>query len=428
MKFCFFSLGCKVNRFESEALSQIAQNRGHTIVYENADVCILNSCTVTSTGDSKNIRAIKNLKKSNPHAIIAVYGCMAQIEPEKLKQSGLVDIIHGTSERSEIISICENYIVNNKFDYNFKPCSNKFEMLPASIPLGRTRALLKIQDGCDNYCTYCIIPYARGHVRSLPINEAINQAIKLQENGAKEIVLTGIEISSYGRDLENKPNLINLIEKICSAVPNTRIRLSSLEPRMADINFCEKLKDYKNLMPHFHLSLQSGCDSVLSRMKRKYTTDTFYKNVQLLRKYFKNCSITTDIIVGFPNETEDEFNQTVEFVKKCSFANLHVFPYSKRKGTPAANMKEQIPQDIKKHRANTLKEIAKGLTKSYLSNFIGKKLTVLWEHQDKNGLWCGHSQYNFIIKTTDNNCKKNTYSTVSIISVKDDFLLSVLDT
>ena len=429
MNFCFFALGCKVNLFESEALSKLAEQNGHKIVDKMADVCVLNSCTVTSTSDHKNIRAIRKLKKLNPNAIIAVAGCMAQIEPEKLKESGLVDLICGTSDRKEIIKLCEDFWIDKNSipdTSHFRAGQKLFEQLPSGVPRGRTRALLKIQDGCDNYCTYCIIPYARGHVRSLQLNDAINAAINLANNDVKEIVLTGIEISSYGRDLADKPDLVNLIDSICKAVPNVRIRLGSLEPRTADERFCKVLSVHSNLMPHFHLSLQSGCDSVLKRMKRKYSAQTFFNNTELLRKYFPNCSITTDIIVGFPDETDDEFAQTMDFVKKCNFSALHVFPYSRRNGTIAANMPNQIDEQIKKQRANTLKNLGYKLQENYLKSFIGQTLPVLWEHQDADGLWCGHAQYNFIVKTNDKHCFKNQYHNAKIIDVKDDYLISSL--
>lgn len=429
LNFCFFALGCKVNLFESEALSKLAEQSGHKIVDEMADVCVINSCTVTSTSDHKNIRAIRKLKKLNPDAIIAVAGCMAQIEPEKLKETGLVDLVCGTSDRKEIIKLCEDFWLNKNSipdTSHFRTGQKLFEKLPSGVPRGRTRALLKIQDGCDNYCTYCIIPYARGHVRSLPLEDAVNSAINLANNDVKEIVLTGIEISSYGRDLANKPDLVDLIDAICKAVPNVRIRLGSLEPRTADERFCKMLSIHSNLMPHFHLSLQSGSDSVLKRMKRKYSAQTFFDNIMLLRKYFPNCSITTDIIVGFPDETNEEFAETMDFVKKCNFSAIHVFPYSPRKDTPAASMPNQIDEQIKKQRANTLKNLGYELQNNYLKSFIGQTLSVLWEHQDNDGLWCGHAQYNFIVKTDSKLCSKNKYHDAKIISVKDDCLIASL--
>lgn len=430
MNFCFFALGCKVNLFESQALSKLAEENGHNIVENDADVCVVNSCTVTSTSDHKNIRAIRKLKKNNPNAIIAVAGCMAQVEPEKLKETGLVDLICGTSDRSEIIKLCEDFWLDKNSipdTSHFRLTKKTFELLPSGVPKGRTRALLKIQDGCDNYCTYCIIPYARGHVRSILLNEAVKQAIELAQNDVKEIVLTGIEISSYGRDLADKPDLVDLISSICEAVPNVRIRLGSLEPRTADIRFCKTLSKYNNLMPHFHLSLQSGSDTVLKRMKRKYSTQTFFENTQLLRQYFKNCSITTDIIVGFPDESDEEFLQTLDFAKKCNFSALHVFPYSKRQGTIAADMPNQIAENIKKERANTLKKLGYQMQTEYLKSFIGETLPVLWEHQDNNNLWCGHAKYHFIVKTNDLKDCKNQYYNAKITDVKDDYLLATVE-
>ncbi len=391
MKFCFFALGCKVNRFESEALAQLAQARGHEIVQHDADVCIINSCTVTASSDHKNIRAIHKLRRENPQAILAVCGCMAQMEPDKLRETGEVDVICGTADRAAVLDLCERRALGEPEEdtARFRVQPREFEPLPPGVPLGRTRALLKVQDGCDNYCTYCIIPYARGHIRSLPVQTAVQQAeqlardgvheilLKVQDgcdnyctyciipyarghirslpvqtavqqaeqlarDGVHEIVLTGIEISSYGRDLGGDTDLVTLIAAVCRAVPQVRVRLSSLEPRTPDARFCEVLSGISNLMPHFHLSLQSGCDSVLRRMKRRYTTAQFLENVEHLRAAFSDCSITTDLITGFPGETEAEFEQTLDFVRACRFADMHVFPYSPRPGTIAAGLPGQL--------------------------------------------------------------------------------------
>lgn len=427
MKFCFSALGCKVNRFESEALAQLAQTRGHEIVQQGADVCIMNSCTVTSSSEHKNIRAIHKLRRENPDAVLAVCGCMAQIEPDRLYATGEVDLVCGTFDRAGVLDLCERYALGREAvdTTHFRTPVPGFEPLPPGVPQGRTRALLKVQDGCNNYCTYCIIPYARGHIRSLPVESAVRQAVQLAGQGVHEIVLTGIEISSYGRDLGADVNLHMLIEAICRAVPQTRIRLGSLEPRTADKHLCA-LSQYPNLMPHFHLSLQSGCDSVLTRMKRKYTTALFYENIQQLRAAFPNCSITTDLITGFPGETETEFGQTLDFIRQCRFADVHVFPYSPQKGTVAANMPGQLPPTVKQSRAETASHIAAQLRQEYLAGFIGQRLQVLWEHQDKEGFWCGHAPYSFIVKTKDTDCYKNQYHDAIVYAAKGDALLAHL--
>lgn len=425
MKFRFFALGCKVNRFESEALAQLAQERGHEIVVSGADVCIVNSCTVTASSDQKNIRAIHKLRRENPNAVLAVCGCMAQIEPDKLKAIAAVDLVCGSNDRAAVLALCEEQVRGkaSQDTTRFRVPAQAFEPLPPGVPRGRTRALLKVQDGCDNYCTYCIIPYARGHIRSLPVQDAARQAKQLAEEGVHEIVLTGIEISSYGRDLEGQTDLVALIAAICAAVPSVRVRLSSLEPRTVDARFCDTLSVHSNLMPHFHLSLQSGCDSVLARMKRRYTTAQFLENVRLLRQAFPDCSVTTDLIVGFPGETDQEFADTLEFIRRCGFSDMHVFPYSPRRGTPAAAMSGQLSTEDKQLRAARAKEIGDGMRREYLSRFVGKRLRVLWEHRDKEGLWCGHAPYHFIVKTFDAGCRKNAYRDVVVTEVAGECLL-----
>lgn len=428
MKFCFFALGCKVNRFESEALAQLAQARGHEIVQRGADVCILNSCTVTATSDHKNIRAIHRLRRDNPDAVLAVSGCMAQMEPDKLRATGQVDLICGTSDRAAVLDLCERFVRDRQAEdtARFRAPARGFEPLPSGVPRGRTRALLKVQDGCDNYCTYCIIPYARGHIRSLPLADAVKQAEQLAADGVHEIVLTGIEISSYGRDLEGDNDLVTLIAAICRAVPAVRVRLSSLEPRSADARFCTELAGLSGLMPHFHLSLQSGCDSVLKRMKRRYTTEEFLRNVNGLRAAFPDCSITTDLITGFPGETEEEFQQTLDFIRACRFADMHVFPYSPRPGTVAADMPGQLPDAVRQARAELVKQTAADMRQAYLQGFVGRRLNVLWEHVDKEGLWCGHAPYHFIVKTADAGCAKNRYHAAEILGVQGEALLARL--
>lgn len=398
MKFCFATLGCKVNQFETQALAQLAQAHGHTLVQENADVCILNTCTVTSSGDHKNLRALHKLQKDNPHAVIALCGCFAQTQPERAASLYGVDLVCGTSDRTAVIELCEQIFLSRQ-----KICTvsdirkhREFEPLPAGILPGHTRALLKVQDGCDNYCTYCIIPYARGHVRSLPLTQAIQQAQQLALDGIREIMITGIEIASYGRDLPDKPNLVDLITAICEAVPQVRIRLGSLEPRIVTQEFCDRLSKYTNLALHFHLSLQSGCDATLKRMNRHYTTAQYYDCVRRLRHAFPLCSITTDIITGFPGETTEEFAQTKAFAVQCAFSAIHVFPYSERAGTPAAAMPDSIPQDIRSQRADELRTIAAHTGQAFLQQFIGKTIPVVLEH-GRSDCQPAHGKWHFIV-------------------------------
>lgn len=394
MKFCFATLGCKVNQFETQALSQLAQSRGHTLVQSDADVCILNTCTVTSSGDHKNLRALHKLQKENPHAVIALCGCFAQTESEQAAKLNGVDIVCGTSDRAAVLTLCEQAVHDRKKRYTVSDIRQQrtFEALPAGVLPGHTRALLKVQDGCDNYCTYCIIPYARGHVRSLPLEIAVTEAKKLADAQVREIIVTGIEIASYGRDLPDHPNLIDLTAALCQAVPQVRIRLGSLEPRMITQEFCDRLCQFDNLACHFHLSLQSGCDATLQRMHRRYTTAQYFACVQRLRTAFPSCSITTDVITGFPGETEDEFAQTMDFLHRCEFASIHVFPYSERTGTPAATMPEVIPPQIRAQRANAVRQLAAQMSRQFCQSFIGEIISVVLEHgrtdtQPAHGKW-----------------------------------------
>ncbi len=397
MKFAFYTLGCKVNRFESQALLQLAQSRGHEITTQDADVCIVNTCTVTSVSDHKNIRMFHKMRREHPRAIIAACGCFAQTEPEKVLAQPEIDLICGTADRAAILDRCERRARGESDGAHAAPPAPPavFESLPAGVPRGRTRALLKIQDGCDNYCTYCIIPYARGHVRSMQIDEVLFQVRQLADAGVREIVLTGIEISSYGHDLAAEVNLVTLIERVCSAAPRVRIRLSSLEPRTVDEAFCRRLSVFPNFMYHFHLSLQSGSDTVLERMKRKYTAAEYRAIIARLRTFFPGCSLTTDLIVGFPGETEQEFCDTLEFVRQCSFADMHVFPYSPRSGTIAAAMPGQLAPSVKARRADQVKALARTMRKEFLDPFVGKQLEVLLEHPAGEGMWSGHSIYDF---------------------------------
>lgn len=416
MKFCFYTLGCKVNRSETQALQQLATARGHEIVDCGADVCIINTCTVTSTSDHKNIRAFHKARKENPNALIAATGCFSQVDPEKVGAQPEIDLVCGTGDRAAVIEKCEQAVMQNQEMMPLQPDSppRVFEPLPAGIPEGRTRALLKIQDGCDQYCTYCIIPYARGHVRSMPQAEVLRQVELLGAQGVHEIVLTGIEISSYGIDLSPATDLVELLEAVLAAVPNVRIRLSSLEPRTVDEAFCTRLAGYDNLMKHFHLSLQSGCDSVLVRMKRRYKTEDYAAAVSRVRTAFPDCSVTTDLIVGFPGETEEEFCKTLAFIRRCDFAQMHIFPYSVRRGTVAATLPGQLAPEVKTLRAKRAKQIAKEMAKSFEDRFIGRELNVLLEHEVAPGIWSGHAAYHFPVRVELANGKKNRFAFVRI--------------
>lgn len=414
MKFGFYTLGCKVNQYETQALEQIVLNDGHTITQCDADIFIINSCTVTSASDKKNIKVVNKIKKDNPNAIIAMCGCFSQTSPEKV--SPYVDVVCGTDNRLRVIELSINAFNNKiKIDTVKKIENIDFELMPAGNLNGRTRALLKVQDGCDYFCSYCIIPYARGRVKSMPMDFAISEVLRLTDT--LEIVITGIEISSYGKNTGG--NIIELTENILKAAPNKRIRMGSLEPRVITQEFCERLSKYENFCPHFHLSMQSGCDKILKKMNRKYTTDEFFSKTQLLRKYFNNPSITTDLIVGFPDETDDDFNETLAFIKKCNFSSMHIFPFSIREGTVAAKMDKQIDTNVKNNRAEKANLIASGMEANYLGSFIGKCENVLVE-QETDGYMRGHTNKHFMIKFKSDVNYKNQIVSIQITDVLPD--------
>jgi len=393
MKLAFYTLGCKVNQYETQALEQLFSKRGHSIVTfeDKADVYVINTCTVTAVSDKKSRQIIRRARKNAPNAIIAVCGCYPQTHPADMDALG-VDLVSGTGDRLGFVELTEQTFRErtpiNALDDAMKRLD--FEVLPAGGLEGRTRAMLKVEDGCVNFCSYCIIPYARGRIRSLPLKEAVEQTKSLVQQGYREIVLTGIEISSWGQDLRSGTSLIDLIEAVCQAAPDCRIRLGSLEPRTITEEFCSRGAKLSNLCPHFHLSMQSGCDSVLTRMNRRYDTARYFESVALLRRHFDRPAVTTDLIVGFPGETEEEFEQTLAFIRKCAFASMHVFPYSKRPGTPAAKMPGQVSNAVKEMRARRAAEVAAQMEQDYLAQFMGQPLPVLFE-EEKDGLWHGHT-------------------------------------
>ena len=421
MKFVFYTLGCKVNQFETQALEHLALERGHHIVQTNGDAVILNTCTVTSVSDHKNIRAIHKLRRENPNAIFAVCGCLSQVNPDKIRSTGEVDLISGTENRKDLIYQCEQAFMGKKIE-NPSLHTNGFEVLPAGILAGRTRGLLKIEDGCDNFCSYCIIPYARGRVRSLPMEAACMQARKMKGSGVKEIILTGIEIASYGKDLDENSSLLSLISNICSIVPEIRIRLGSLEPRILTEAFCKQLSEFPNLAKHFHLSLQSGCDQTLRDMNRKYTTKEFAESLSRLKKYFPDASITGDLITGFPGETDEDFAETLAFIQDCKFSALHVFPYSEREGTHAAKRTDSIPIPIRQARAEQAKALAAHMTQDFLQQFLGKTIPVLLESPQKN-YTPAHSSWHFSVRVSSTDLPRNTVCMVKITQIERDYLL-----
>ena len=332
MNIALYTLGCKVNQYETQALEQLFLRRGHTLVpfEDKADVYIINTCSVTAVSDKKSRQTIRQARKRAPEAVVAVCGCYPQTHPQDMEALD-VDLVAGTGDRQGFAELVERAVRTRRTAVLDNPMERRqFEILPPGALEGRTRAMLKVEDGCVNFCSYCIIPYARGRVRSLPLEEAAAQAAALQAEGYRELVLTGIEISSWGQDRSDGRSLIDLVEAVCAAAPGCRVRLGSLEPRTVTERFCRRAAALPNLCPHFHLSLQSGCDAVLARMNRKYDSGRYFESVNLLRKYFDCPGLTTDLIVGFPGETEEEFSQTLAFLERCGFSSVHVFPYSRR--------------------------------------------------------------------------------------------------
>ena len=385
MKFAFYTLGCKVNQYETQAMEQLLTDLGHSIgsFSEGCDGYIINTCSVTAVADRKNRTVIRRCQKENPGAVIGVCGCYSQHDPQQVAALG-VDVVGGSAQREEFIQMmlaaCADRLPRQKVDKAL--ARRAFEVLPAGGLEERTRAMLKVQDGCVNFCTYCIIPYTRGPVRSAPLELALAQAKELAQRGYREIVLTGIEIASWGVDLPGKPPLTELITAICTALPQVRIRLGSLEPRIVTEEFCAAMKKLPNLCPQFHLSMQSGCDTVLERMKRKYDTARYLQSVELLKAAFPGCAVTTDMIVAFPGETEEEFAESLAFIRKCGFADMHIFPYSRRPGTPADKMPGQLSNAVKEGRSRAAIAVAEEMKRQYAESLVGAVQPVLFEQTE----------------------------------------------
>ena len=361
MKYIISTLGCKVNQYETQAMETLLQQQGHSraVPGELADAVIINTCAVTAESGRKSRQTIRRLKEENPGAVVAVCGCYSQISAEDVASLG-ADVIFGAAQRAQLVAAVEQAVASGRGCTSIdKPFQRRdFEQLPAGAVPGRTRAMLKIQDGCVNFCSYCIIPYTRGRLRSLPMEAAVAETKKLHDQGFKEIVLTGIEVASYGLDLPGKPGLADVICAVAEAAPGMRIRLGSLEPTVITGDFCRRLAETGRLCRHFHLSLQSGCDRTLKNMNRKYDTTRFYGAVELLRAYFPGCALTADLITGFPGETEEDHRSTLAFIEKCGFADMHIFPYSRRPGTPADKMPEQWDNATQSRRAHEAQQVA----------------------------------------------------------------------
>lgn len=385
MKKCaLHNLGCKVNSYETQVMQQMMEEAGYEIVEfgkEPADVYIINTCSVTNIADRKSRQMIHKAKKLNPDAIVAATGCYVEAAGDNVDED--VDIAIGNNEKSRLVEILDSYFADVSEEKHIHADINKvtdFDDMFMEAPMEHTRAYVKIQDGCNRFCTYCIIPYVRGRIRSRQKDDIFNEVSSLALKGCAEVVLTGIHLSSYGLDMGgNAPGLIDIIEMINGIEGIRRIRLGSLEPRIVTEEFAKRLAACEKICPHFHLSLQSGCDATLIRMNRKYTTGEFAKGVEILRRYFDNPAITTDVIVGFPGETQEEFDITYEYLKQIKFYELHVFKYSRRKGTMADKMPDQVDEQIKSARSDRLLELDDRLSTQYREKYIGQDICVLTE-------------------------------------------------
>ena len=423
MRVAIYTLGCKVNQYETQAMEQELVRRGHTLVpfEEAADAYIVNTCSVTAVSDKKSRQMIRRCRKLNENAVVAACGCYVQTHPDEAATLAL-DLIAGTGDRMAFLDLLEQ-AAHEKEPVTLLDDAlrrRQFEVLPAGGMAERTRAMLKVEDGCVNFCTYCIIPYARGPVRSLPLETAAAQTRQLRAEGYRELVLTGIEISSWGHDLKNGTGFIDLLEAVSAAAGDMRLRLGSLEPRTITEDFCRRAAKLPNLCPHFHLSLQSGCDATLKRMNRRYDTARFYESVRLLNEYFDRPAVTTDLITGFPGETEEEFTQTLAFIEKCGFAAMHIFPYSIRPGTKAAAM-DQLPRAVKEERAARAAAVAEQMRQSYLAGCVGCTYPVLFE-QPKDGRYAGHAP-NYTDVEVDGEDLHNEVRAVEITGVEGDILI-----
>ena len=406
-KVAFITLGCKVNQYETNAMAQQFIEKGYKIVEhtEKADIYIVNTCTVTNMSDRKSRQMLRREKELNKDAIIVACGCYAQTAKEELEQMEEIDLVLGNNEKKDIVKYVEKYIESKIPETKTEDVMQQKEFIEFGdvIFTEKTRAVIKIQDGCDRFCSYCIIPYARGRVRSRKPEHVISEITEIAKNGIKEVVITGIHIASYGKDFNNGYKLIDLLEEINTIKGIERIRLGSIEPLIITEEFVERLKKLEKVCHQFHLSLQSGCDETLKRMNRRYTTEQFKEIAHLLRKNFSDAILTTDIIVGFPGESEEEFKTTYKFLEEIKFYKMHIFKYSPRKGTKAEKMENQVDGNKKEERSKKLIELSNKNEKEYNQKYIGQEVEVLFE-EEKNGVWQGHTK-NYILahyKTSEN--------------------------
>ena len=426
-KVSFYTLGCKVNQYETNAMAQKFKEAGYEIVDMNediSDICIVNTCTVTNMSDRKSRHSLRRVKEKNPSAIIAAVGCYAQVAKNDLENMPEIDIVLGNEEKANIVQYVEKFIENEKKLIEIEDIATKkeFEDMGQITYTEKTRAFIKVQDGCNQFCSYCIIPYARGRVRSRNAESIIKEITQIAQNGIKEVVITGIHVASYGRDFGNENGLIELLEKINEIEGIKRIRLGSLEPKIITEEFMQILSKLEKICHHFHLSLQSGCDATLKRMNRKYTTSEVKEIIERLRRYYDDVMLTTDIIVGFPGETEEEFETTYQFLKQAKLYKMHVFQYSPRKGTRAAVMPNQIDGNIKEARSKKLIELSNENQKMYNQQLVGKEAEVLFEDKEvEDGItyFRGHTQNYVLVKYKTDENLENTLKLIKISDISE---------
>ncbi|GFI61907.1 threonylcarbamoyladenosine tRNA methylthiotransferase MtaB [Clostridiales bacterium] len=423
MKVASCALGCKVNQYESEAIAELFAQRGYDIVNidEAADIYIINTCTVTNLGDKKSRQLIRRVKRKNPNAVVAAIGCYAQTAPEEIKGIEGVNLIIGTKGRKDIVELIESY--NPEMGVlcmvGTIEKENEFEKLSINKLKGRTRAYVKIQDGCSQFCSYCIIPYARGPIRSRAPEDIYEELHILAENGFREVILTGIHVASYGKDLKGV-SLLDIVRAVQNTEGIERIRFSSMEPNIMSEKFVAELSEMDKVCDHFHLSLQSGCDKTLKKMNRKYTSVEYRKSSENLRRYFPDCALTTDIIAGFPGESDEDFEKSLKFAEEIGFLKIHAFPYSPKRGTPAAAMNEQLSSAVKAERTARLIELSNRSGKDFIEKVVGKTVPVLFEQAIGENLYEGYTtNYIKVVANSRVNIKNEILNTEILLGKTD---------
>ena len=422
----FITLGCKVNQYETNAMTQQFIEKGYEVVdhTEKADIYIVNTCTVTNMSDRKSRQMLRRVKELNKEAIVVACGCYAQVAKEELEKIEEINLVLGNNEKKDIVEHVEKYIESNIPEVQTEDVMNQREFVEfGDITFTeKTRAVIKIQDGCDRFCSYCIIPYARGRVRSRKPEHILSEIQKIAKEGIKEVVITGIHIASYGKDFKKEYRLIDLLEEMNKIEEIERIRLGSIEPLLITEEFVGRLEKLPKICHQFHLSLQSGCDETLKRMNRRYTTEQFKEITKLLRKTFEDAILTTDIIVGFPGESEEEFEKTYTFLQEINFYKMHVFKYSPRKGTKAAVMSNQIDGNKKEERSRRLIELSNKNEKTYNEKYVGKEVEVLFE-EEKHGVWQGHTKNYILVQYKTEENMENKMVTLKCVDAEEEYIV-----